>query len=289
MPEPPVLAAALLAGASAAIAAAVLTWPPDETAAAAWLGQRPGGRAAPSAWLRAMVGGTPAGRRALERLELQLARAGLSETPERALALALSAAGSAALAAAGLAMPVSGPVAAIEWGALVAAAVPLAGLLLLARKARRRRARLAAELAPLLELLGLELSAGGSAISALAAVLSRVHGELAEELRRAVVASQMIGGPPLEARLGAVAARLDLPMLAGLASLVGASREYGSGVSAGVRALAADLRRAQRRSLIEVSRRSLNRVLVPCAAGVLLPFMAILLYPAVIALTRSLR
>jgi Flp pilus assembly protein TadB len=289
MPEPPVLVAALLAGASATVGVATLAWPPGVPESAAWLDQRPVGRSASSAWLRGLIGGSPAGRGALERLELQLARAGLSETPERAVALALAAAGSGSLLAGGLALPASGAAGAIEWGLLTGVAVPLAGLLLLARRARRRRVRLAAELAPLLELLGLELSAGGSATSALAAVLSRVHGELAEELRRAVVASQVIGGPPLEARLGALATRLDLPVLAGLASLIGASREYGSGVSAGVRALAADLRRAQRRSLIEASRRSLNRVLVPCAAGVLLPFMAILLYPAVVALTRSLR
>ncbi|HEX6547241.1 MAG TPA: hypothetical protein VF134_00685, partial [Candidatus Dormibacteraeota bacterium] len=65
------------------------------------------------------------------------------------------------------------------------------------------------------------------------------------------------------------------------------SRDYGSGVSHGLHAIAVDLRRAQRRELISTSRRALSRVLVPAAVGVLLPFMAVLLYPAVTTLARS--
>jgi hypothetical protein len=74
-----------------------------------------------------------------------------------------------------------------------------------------------------------------------------------------------------------------------MAMILGLSRDYGSGVGQGIRALAADLRRARRRHVIQVSRGALNRVLVPAAVGVLLPFMAILLFPAVAVLTRSLR
>jgi hypothetical protein len=74
-----------------------------------------------------------------------------------------------------------------------------------------------------------------------------------------------------------------------LAATLAASREYGTGVAHGARALAADLRRAQRRELIAHSRRALNHVLFPAAIGVLLPFLAILLFPAVTALQRNLR
>src|SRR5713101_923237 len=54
-------------------------------------------------------------------------------------------------------------------------------------------------------------------------------------------------------------------------------------------ALATDLRRSQRRDLIEHSRRALNHVLLPAAVGVLLPFLAVLMFPAVTALQRNLR
>src|SRR5216683_2510173 len=57
----------------------------------------------------------------------------------------------------------------------------------------------------------------------------------------------------------------------------------------GVGALATDLRRSQRRDLIAHSRRALNHVLLPAAVGVLLPFLAVLMFPAVTALQRNLR
>ena len=74
-----------------------------------------------------------------------------------------------------------------------------------------------------------------------------------------------------------------------LATIVVASREYGTGAVSGARALATDLRRAQRRELIAHSRRALNHVLLPAAVGVLLPFLGVLMFPAVSALQRNLR
>jgi hypothetical protein len=56
----------------------------------------------------------------------------------------------------------------------------------------------------------------------------------------------------------------------------------------GVRALAMDLRHAQRRELIAHSRRALNHVLLPAGVGVLLPFLGVVMFPAVTALQRNL-
>ena len=99
----------------------------------------------------------------------------------------------------------------------------------------------------------------------------------------------MAGSASFEARLTRYAQELRLPALATLATIIAASREYGTGVAPGVRALAADLRQSQRRELIAHSRRALNHVLFPAAIGVLLPFLCILLFPAVTTLQRSLR
>jgi pilus assembly protein TadC len=93
---------------------------------------------------------------------------------------------------------------------------------------------------------------------------------------------------PFEARLMQQADLLDIPSLSSLATILAASREYGTGVIHGVRALAMDLRHAQRRELIVQSRRALNHVLLPAAIGVLLPFLAIVMFPAVTALQRNL-
>jgi pilus assembly protein TadC len=151
-----------------------------------------------------------------------------------------------------------------------------------------RRRRLAAELVPLLELFTLELGGGGNAVAALGTVTSKVQCELAGDLRRLLIAAQVAGSVPFEARLLQQADLLDLPPLASLATILAASREYGTGAIHGVRALAMDLRHSQRRELIVQSRRALNHVLIPAAVGVLLPFLAIVMFPAVTALQRNL-
>jgi len=152
-----------------------------------------------------------------------------------------------------------------------------------------RRRRLSSELVPLLELFNLELSGGGSALSALGAVTTQVQGELAADLRFLLIASQVASSLSFESRLHTYSERLEIQALGSLATILSASREYGTGVAHGVRALATDLRHAQRRELIAHSRRALNHVLIPAAVGVLLPFLAVLMFPAVTALQRNLR
>ena len=140
-----------------------------------------------------------------------------------------------------------------------------------------------------LELMSLELSGGNSPHGAIAAVTARTDGELSRELRRLLAAASVSSAGSFESRLAVLATRLDLPPLAALAAVMATSRDYGSGVSHGVRALAVDLRRAQRREVIATSRRALTRVLLPAGVGVLLPFMAILLFPAVTTLAESFK
>jgi len=141
----------------------------------------------------------------------------------------------------------------------------------------------------LLELFTLELSGGGSALAALGSVTIQVDGELAADLRRMLIASQVTGSVSFESRLLDYSERVAIPALASLATILAASREYGTGTSQGVRALATDLRRAQRRDLISHSRKALNHVLLPAAVGVLLPFLGVLMFPAVSVLQRNLR
>jgi Flp pilus assembly protein TadB len=208
-----------------------------------------------------------------------IARAGWKATPERLVALALSFC--CALCALGAAIS---PVLA---GIGLATGAGCCAIVLRSAIAARRR-RLAAELVPLLELFTLELSGGGSALSALDSVTAKVHGELSADLRRILIATQVAGSVPFETRLMQYSEQLDIPRLASLATILGASREYGTGVLQGVRALATDLRHAQRRELIAHSRRALNHVLIPAAVGVLLPFLAIVMFPAVTALQQNL-
>ena len=162
------------------------------------------------------------------------------------------------------------------------------GLFTLSSAIQRRRRRLAGELVPLLELFTLELSSGGSAQAALGSVTMQVDAELAADLRRMLIASQVSGSQSFEARLLDYSERIRIPALGTLATILGANRDFGTGATQGVRALATDLRRAQRRDLITHSRKALNHVLLPAAVGVLLPFLGVLMFPAVSVLQRSL-
>jgi pilus assembly protein TadC len=221
-------------------------------------------------------------------LAVRIARAGWRETPERVAAL--TAVIAALLGGLGLsASAVVQPSTAVALAFAGVAAGVGGGWWVLRSATVNRHRRLERELAPLLELFILELGGGGSAPSALGSVTMQLESELAAELRRMLIASQVSGSASFEVRLREYAEMLKLPALDSLATVLTASREYGTGVTQGVRALASDLRHAQRRELIAHSRRALNHVLFPAAIGVLLPFLAILLFPAVTALERNLR
>jgi Flp pilus assembly protein TadB len=284
MPEPIEVLGAFGAGASSAVAVFAIAGRRDTIDAAAWLARRhsraPVQRSVP--WSKSLYV-----VRLRERFVSHVERAGWKESPERLMVLALALA--SCLTVVGVASAPIMPIAnAPVLGALgFVGGIGLCVLALRSAVARRRR-RLAAELMPLLELFTLELSGGGSALSALGSVTTKVHSELASDLRRVLIAAHVVGSVPFEARLLQYSERMDIPALASLGTIMGASREYGTGVIHGVRALATDLRHAQRRELIAHSRRALNHVLIPAAVGVLLPFLAVVMFPAVTALQRNL-
>lgn len=256
-----------------------------------------GGRGAAS-WLKpAGRRGLPSGQAVFERLDAaapaslrtMLLRAGWPDGPGRFLAgmalLTVAPAVLAGVAGAVLFGPAAAPVGAV----LAAALAPLLAARTLRSAIRRRSERLAAELAALLELLSVELSAGTPVVPALEAVLALSDGALAADIRAELIGSRVAGGAQLDERMNRLAARHGLPALEAFATILSLGREFGMAVSPGVRALAEDLVRERRHQVIASSRRALNRVLIPAGVGVLLPFMSILLFPAVITLLGSLR
>ncbi len=221
-------------------------------------------------------------------LAVRLDRAGWEETPDRFAALAglTAVALGAGGAVAGSLADVASSIVLAAIGSALGAGLSLQ--LLVAAGAKRRR-RLLAELAPTLELACLELGAGSSPATALTAVTRRTGGELSRELRLVLAGSALASAESLDVQLRRLGERLNLGPLTSVAAVIATSRDYGSGVMHGLRAVARDLRRAQRRELIAASRSALTRILVPAAVGVLMPFMAILLYPAVTTLAANLR
>jgi pilus assembly protein TadC len=227
-------------------------------------------------------------REGREWLASDLERAGWPESPERVTTFAIALATCLGLlgASAASAMPAGTAALVCVAGIVLGLGLPI---LALRSAIERRRRRLEGELVPLLELFTLELGGGGSPISALGSVTLQVQGELASDLRRLLIASQVSGSASFESRLVEYSEHIEIPAIGSLATILAAGREYGTGAVQGVRALATDLRRAQRRDLIAQSRRALNHVLLPAAIGVLLPFLAVLMFPAVTALQRNLR
>src|SRR5258708_39530018 len=146
------------------------------------------------------------------RLGEAMRRAGWSETAERVLVLTLVR--SAVLAAIGSS---SG----LLFGSSAAVTLGIAGVLVglawlaysLHAAITGRRARLARELAPLLELFILEMGGGGSALSALGSVTLQLDGELAYELRRLLILSNVLGSHPFESRLNPLPTKLPVPAI----------------------------------------------------------------------------
>jgi Flp pilus assembly protein TadB len=280
MPDATTTLAAIAAGTTVGVALFALAYRPGGIDAGRWLAHRrhaqpPAQMERSRRWLQ------PLNRlRARDRLVDAFSRAGWKGSPERLMAVALMLCSALTIAGVALGGPVLG-----AFGFAVGAGT--SAMVLRSAIAARRR-HLAAELVPLLELFTLELSGGGSALAALGSVTGKVQGELSADVRRLLIAAQVAGSIPFETRLMQYSEQQDIPRLASLATILGASREYGTGVLHGVRALATDLRNAQRRELIAHSRRALNHVLIPAAVGVLLPFLAIVMFPAVTALQQNL-
>lgn len=217
---------------------------------------------------------------ARQRVARDIELAGWNETPEHVMAVAAGI--SLCVGVLGAALSPAAAILAFLGGCVACAVVLNAAI-------DKRRRRFSGELVPLLELFTLELSGGGSALGALGSVCVQVQSELAIDLRRMLIASQVAGAASFEARLIEYAEAHEIAALSSLATILAASRDYGTAASQGVRALATDLRRAQRRELIAQSRKALNNVLLPAAVAVLLPFLGVLMFPAVSVLQKSLR
>src|SRR5258708_20312471 len=184
------------------------------------------------------VGNVAAAHRHLAR---EIERTGWRETPEHVVVATTTV--SLCLGALGAAVSPAVAVFGFVGGCIACALVLNAAV-------DRRRRRFSGELVPLLELFTLELSGGGSALAALGSVCVQVESELAVDLRRMLIASQVAGAATFEARLIEYADAHEIVALSSLATILAASRDYGTAASQGVRALAIDLSRAHRRALI---------------------------------------
>lgn len=174
------------------------------------------------------------------------------------------------------------PVAAIVLGCATAVAGLLAPEQLLARRARIRMARIAAELPTVLEFLSLALSAGETVRDALRRVARVGTGELAQELRRVITDVEI--GVPLTAALGRAAAELELPALSRATEQLVGALERGSPLVEVLRAQAQDSREDAKRELLEAAGRKEVTMLVPLVFLILPVTVVFALFPATLVL-----
>ena len=163
-------------------------------------------------------------------------------------------------------------------GVATLAAAPVAGFfapeLVLARRARSRGRRIAAELADVLDLLRVAVGAGLPVGRAMGEVGRRMSGVLAAELDTAAARMQL--GAPREDALRALVARCPGPGVATLAAAISRADLHGAPLTPALAALAAEARAEQARDLRDAAARAAPKIQLVVAL-VLVPAVMLLI------------
>jgi Flp pilus assembly protein TadB len=214
-----------------------------------------------------------------------LARAGVGTTPAMLVTRGLLA--MVAVGCAGFVLAAEGilPLSVVILGVL---AVPAAVGAQVVQMAGRRRRAIVDQLPILVDLMALEQGGGGVGPRvAMEFVVDRLEGEAAQLLRNCLTASATAGTPQLDRQLEMAGVQLDIPALSALAAVVRIQREEGVSTSSPLGQLARGLRDRQRDELLARGRKALITMLFPVALCILLPFILIILYPALSRLTTA--
>jgi tight adherence protein C len=210
-------------------------------------------------------------------LAARLAAAGMADRvrPADAMAVKAGAAVAALLASAGPASALPG-----RLGPVALVASPAAGFLApdawLRRRARRRGARMAAELADVLDLLRVAVEAGLAPARALREVGHRHRGLLGSELRAA--ARRIALGVPHGEALDALEARCPLPAVTTLVAALRRAERHGAPLAPALVSLAADARAERTRALRDRAAKAGPKIQL---------VIALLLVPAVLLLVGA--
>lgn len=290
-----VVGAALLAGLAGLLGA---TWPRRPTADA-WIRHRTQRRSSARRAVRRGVWGRvgrltwrfgsavnqwlPGAARAA--LSGQLSRAGISVPQETVVSLSLLL--MVTLGCLLMALVLDG-VLPLSVAVLAVMAVPLGVAAQVVQRAGRRRRAILDQLPILVDLMALEQGGGGvGPRTAIEFVVSRLEGDAAMLLRNCLTSSATAGTPQLDRQLEMAGSQLDIAALSALAAAVRIQREEGVSTSSPLGQLARGLRDQQRDQLLSRGRRALVTMLLPVALCILLPFVIIILYPALERLSAA--
>lgn len=153
----------------------------------------------------------------------------------------------------------------------------------LARAARQRSARIAAQLPVFAELLAFAVAAGLAPAAAMNRVAHRLDGDLADEMRECC--SQIANGRPFADALEAVADRTCAPSVQRFADGLVVSVERGTPIADVLRAQAMDARDAGHRALMEATGKREIYALIPVVFLILPVVVLVAVYPGIYGIT----
>ncbi|MGC1184336.1 MAG: hypothetical protein WBA31_04180 [Candidatus Dormiibacterota bacterium] len=214
-----------------------------------------------------------------------LSRAGISAPAEVVVAVTLLL--TTALGSVMLALTLQG-FAPPALSVLAVVALPLGVAVRVVDLGTRRRRAIVDQLPILVDLMALEQGGGGvGARSAMELVVNRLNGQAAMLLRGCLAASATAGTPQLDRQLEDAARHLEIPSLSALAAVVRVQREEGVSTTLPLGLLARGLRDRQKDELLARGRKALVTMLLPVSLCILLPFVIIILYPALTRLATA--
>jgi tight adherence protein C len=153
---------------------------------------------------------------------------------------------------------------------------------LLSRSARRRLARISAELPTVVEFLTLALSAGEGILDALKRVAHTGNGELAREFGRVV--AEVNTGRPLPESLQRCSSTIGLPALSRTIDQLLGALERGTPLVEVLRAQAQDSRDESKRQLLEAAGKKEVAMLIPLVFLILPVTIVFAIFPGILVL-----
>jgi tight adherence protein C len=155
----------------------------------------------------------------------------------------------------------------------------------LSRSLRKREERMLAEFPTIADLMALSVAAGEGPVAALERVVSSSRGELSSELGR--VLGDVRTGTPISLAMDRLAARTGVAIIARFADGVAVALDRGTPLVDVLHAQAADVREAQRRSLIEIGARKEVLMMVPVVFLILPVTVVFAFYPGWVGLNLT--
>jgi tight adherence protein C len=152
----------------------------------------------------------------------------------------------------------------------------------LSQALRKREERMLTEFPTIADLMALSVAAGEGPVAALERVVSSSRGELSAELGR--VLGDVRTGTPIGLAMDRLAARSGVPIISRFAEGLAVALDRGTPLVDVLHAQAADVREAQRRTLIETGARKEVLMMVPVVFLILPITIVFAFYPGWVGL-----